>query len=245
MLKGFFITGTDTGVGKTVISAGLVYFLNNLGYRTGAMKPIESGCKIQRFKGLKTNQANTLIPHDGMFLKKIAGMEDSIDLITPIRFKEPLAPFAASKIEGKTINIRRIKSAFSKLSKKYELLIVEGIGGLLVPIKKNYYVLDLAKYIGLPLIVVARPSLGTLNHTMLTVNYAIKEGLQIAGIIINHNKPAENTIAEETNPDILKQISPVPIICIFPYLHNLGNKTIEKTVLQTLNMDTIKKLLYQ
>ncbi|NWF99240.1 MAG: dethiobiotin synthase [Nitrospirae bacterium] len=243
MAKGFFVTGTDTGVGKTIISAGLICFLNNLGYRTGAMKPVESGCRIQRFTGLKTTSADILIPNDGMFLKKIANMQESVDIITPIRFREPLAPFTASKIEGKPINIGKIKDAFSRLSKKYELLIVEGIGGLLVPIKKNYYVLDLAKDIGLPLIVVARPSLGTLNHTMLTVNYAIKEGLRVAGIIMNYNKPPENTIAEKTNSDILKKISPVPIIGIFPYLKNKENKAIEKTVLKILNADTIKYLL--
>ncbi|HGJ64452.1 TPA: dethiobiotin synthase [bacterium] len=243
MAKGFFVTGTDTGVGKTIISASLICFLNNLGYRTGAMKPIESGCKIQRFTGLKTTSTDILIPNDGMFLKKIANMQEPIDLITPIRFREPLAPFTASKIEGKSINIGKIKDAFSRLSKKYELLIVEGIGGLLVPIKKNYYVLDLAKDIGLPLIVVARPSLGTLNHTMLTVNYAIKEGLRVAGIIMNYNKPPENTIAEKTNSDILKKISPIPIIGIFPYLKNMKNKAIEKTVLKILNADTIKYLL--
>jgi len=243
MAKGFFVTGTDTGVGKTIISAGLICFLNNLGYRTGAMKPVESGCRIQRFTGLKTTSADILIPNDGMFLKKIANMQEPVDIITPIRFREPLAPFTASKIEGKPINIGKIKDAFSRLSKKYELLIVEGIGGLLVPIKKNYYVLDLAKDIGLPLIVVARPSLGTLNHTMLTVNYAIKEGLRVAGIIMNYNKPPENTIAEKTNSDILKKISPVPIIGIFPYLKNKKNKAIEKTVLKILNADTIKYLL--
>lgn len=244
--KGFFVTGTDTGVGKTLISGGLIHLLNSLGYKTGGMKPIESGCKTQRFTELKNNQRNKdslLIPHDGMFLKKIAAMEDSLDLITPIRFKEPLAPYAASKIEGKSIDIRKIKNSFTKLSEKYNAMIVEGIGGLLVPIKKKYSVIELAKDIGLPLIVVTRPSLGTLNHTMLTVKYALKEGLHVAGIVINYNKPADNTIAEKTNPDILKEICDIPILGIFPFLKNKKSEIIKKAALENLNRKKIKYLL--
>ena len=114
-------------------------------------------------------------------------MDDSIDLVTPCCFENPLAPMAASEIEGIPVDLEKIKKAYRKLSKNYDAVVVEGIGGLLVPIKRDYFVLDLAKDFGLPIIVVSRPGLGTLNHTMLTVNYAIKEGLNVAGIIINYN----------------------------------------------------------
>ncbi len=239
MAKGFFVTGTDTGVGKTVIVAALVKSIRLLGYSVCVMKPIEAGCKKSKFKV----QKEKLIPSDGIFLRKIAGMDDSIDLVTPITFENPLAPMVASAIEGIPVDIDKIQRAYKELSKKYDVVITEGIGGLLVPIKKDYFVLDLARDFRLPLIVVSRPGLGTLNHTMLTVQYAIKEGLTVAGIIINYTRPLKDTIDEETNPEILKQISPVPLIGIFPYLEDLESSTIEKAVVKNLDMEIIKKYL--
>ena len=163
-----------------------------------------------------------LIPSDGMFLKKMAGMDDPIDLVTPIRLENPLAPFPASEIEDIPVDIEKIRKAYAELSKKYEVVVVEGIGGLLVPIKRDYFVLNLARDFGLPIIIVSRPGLGTINHTMLTVNCAIKEGLTIAGIIINYSLPPEDTPSEKTNPKVIKQISPVPIIGVFPHLEEHG-----------------------
>ena len=244
MAKGFFVTGTDTGVGKTVIVAALVKSIRLLGYSVCVMKPIEAGCKKTEVRSQKSEVRNDLlIPSDGIFLRKIAGMDDSIDLVTPITFENPLAPMVASAIEGIPVDIDKIQRAYKELSKKYDVVITEGIGGLLVPIKKDYFVLDLARDFRLPLIVVSRPGLGTLNQTMLTVNYAIKEDLNVAGIIINYTRSPKDTIDEETNPDIIKQISPVPIIGIFPYLKDLESNTIEKAALKNLDMEIIKKYL--
>ncbi|MBI5188968.1 MAG: dethiobiotin synthase, partial [Nitrospirae bacterium] len=205
MAKGFFITGTDTGVGKTVITAALIRAIGLLGLRACGMKPIETGCI--RAKSKVKNRV--LIPSDGMFLRELTDMDDPIDLVTPVRFENPLAPMVASNIEGIPVDIDKIKRAFEELSKGYDIIVVEGIGGLLVPIKRDYFVLDLVRDFGLPIIVVSRPGLGTINHTMLTVNYAIKEGLEVAGIIINYSRPPEGTLAEDTNPEIIRQISPV------------------------------------
>jgi dethiobiotin synthetase len=244
MAKGFFITGTDTGVGKTVIVAALVKAIGLLGCSVCGMKPIETGCKKTEVRSQKSEVRNDLlIPFDGTFLKKIAGMDDSIDLVTPFTFENPLAPMVASDIEGIPVDIDKIQKAFKELSKKYDVVIIEGIGGLLVPVKKDYFVLDLARDFGLPLIVVSRPGLGTLNHTMLTINYAIKEDLNVAGIIINYTRPPKYTIDEETNPEVIKQISPVPLIGIFPYLKDLESSTIEKAVVKNLDIEIIKKYL--
>ena len=139
--------------------------------------------------------------------------------------------------------MKKYKSHIRDLSKNYDVIIVEGIGGLLVPIKRDYFVLDLAKDFGLPILIVARPGLGTLNHTLLTVNYAIKEGLDVAGMIINYSQPPEGTLAEETNPEIIKQISPVPLIGIFPYLKDLKSRSIEKAAVKNLDIEIIKKYL--
>jgi dethiobiotin synthetase len=245
MTKGFFVTGTDTGVGKTIIAAALIKAAGIAGIRACGMKPIETGCKKTggMRRGGHADKNESLIRPDGMFLKKIAGMEESVDLITPICFESPLAPLSASNIEKKRIEMAKIKKSFARLANNYDAIIVEGIGGLLVPIKKEYFILDLARDLGLPLIIVSRPGLGTINHTMLTVNYALKEGLTVAGIIINYSHPPERDLAEKTNPEVIKQVSPVPLIGIFPYLRDLQGATIEKAAAKNLDMDIVKKHL--
>lgn len=234
MPKGFFVTGTDTGVGKTIITAALIKAAHLLGHKACGMKPIETGC---------LREGDVYIPSDGMFIKTIAHMEETVNHVSPCCFENPLAPFPASEIEGRSVDVEKIQTAYRELSKKYDVIIVEGIGGLLVPVTRDYFVLDLAKDLGLPVIVVSKPGLGTINHTMLTVTHAIKEGLDVAGIIINYSLPPENTPAEKTNPDVLKKVSPVPLIGIFPYLKDLESNTIERAVLKHLDLTVIKKYL--
>jgi dethiobiotin synthetase len=244
MPKGFFITGTDTGVGKTVITAALVKAAQHLGFKAVGMKPIETGCSKSVGSRQHPAQRNDfLIPPDGKFLREISGTEESLDLITPVRFKNPLAPMPASEIEGIPVDIGEITNAFITLTQKYDVLIIEGVGGILVPITKDYSVLDMAKGFGLPVIVVTRPGLGMINHTLLTVNYALREGLPVAGIIINYHQPAEGTIAEQTNPLVLEKICPVPILGIFPYLTNLEHTTIKEAALANLKLEMIRKYL--
>ncbi len=234
MVKGFFITGADTGVGKTIIAGAMIKVLCFLGLKTAGMKPVESGC---------AREGKALIPSDGMFLKQMADMQEPVTQITPCCFENPLAPLPASELEKKSISVTVIKKAYYSLIKYYDAVIVEGVGGLMVPLRENYFTADLAKQMGLPLIVVARPGLGTINHTMLTVNYALKEGLKVAGIIINYSHPPETSLAEKTNPQLLKQICPVPLIGIFPYLKNRNERVIEKTALKYLDLEVIKKYL--
>ncbi|MBI4685557.1 MAG: dethiobiotin synthase [Nitrospirae bacterium] len=234
MAKGFFVTGTDTGVGKTVISAALIKAIGLLGIRVCGMKPIETGC---------TKEGNALMPSDGIFLKSIAHMDETINHITPCCLKHPLAPMVAAEMEGTVININKIKKAFEELTKSYQSIVVEGIGGLLVPINRDYFVLDLARELELPLIIVSRPDLGTINHTLLTVNYAQKEGLKVAGIIINHTYLSEDGMAEKTNPRVIQQLSPAPLLGVFPYLHSMSDEEFERAGLKNLNMDIIKGYL--
>ncbi len=234
MAKGFFITGTDTGVGKTVVAAALIKAIGTFGLKVGGMKPIETGC---------CREGDVLIPSDGMFLKSIAHMDETVNDITPYCFEHPLAPMVAGEIEGISVDVVAITRAFEELAEKYQAIVVEGAGGLLVPISRNYYMLDLAKEFSLPLIVVARPGLGTLNHTLLTVNYAIKEGLQVAGIIINYTYPPEDNMAEKTNPQIFKKISSVPLIGIFPYMCAMSDEEFEKLAFKNFKLDIIKKWL--
>lgn len=240
MSKGIFITGTDTGVGKTIVSAAIIRALIKKGIKVGAMKPAETGCARTEVRSQKSDvrsENESLIPSDGMFLKEMAEMDDSIDMITPIRYEEPLAPMVASELEKIPVEINNIFDAYNVLSKKYDFMVVEGVGGLLVPILKRqeakdkgqkvYFVADLIKDLELPVIVVARPTLGTINHTLLTVNYALREGINVFGVIINFNNPPENSLAEKTNPDVLKELCPVPVIGILPYIKGITLNSID------------------
>jgi dethiobiotin synthetase len=234
MSKGFFITGTDTGVGKTIAAGAIIKAMHFLGMKACAMKPIESGCG---------REGDVLIPYDGMFLKQITHMDEPLATITPCCFESPLAPMTASEVDMKEVNVAEIKKPFYRLLKKYDSIVVEGIGGLMVPIRKDYYALDLAGEFGLPLVVVARPGLGTINHIMLTVNCALREGLNVAGIILNYSAPPGNSISEKTNPKLLSLICPVPVIGIFPYLESVDEDALAQVAMKNLDLEEIKKYL--
>jgi dethiobiotin synthetase len=226
MAKGVFITATDTGVGKTIAAAAIIRALKGQGIKVGAMKPIETGC--MRHDGV-------LIPSDGRFLKKSSGMDDSLDLITPVRFELPLAPHIASQREGVAVELGKVFDAYRVLSSKYDFMVVEGIGGVLVPlagkttgnVPRTYFVVDLINDLKLPAVVVTRPALGTINHTLLTVSHLLNEGVDVVGIIISFSTPAEGTIAETTNAQALKELCPVPVIGVIPWLRATYPEAIE------------------
>ncbi|MCX8031468.1 MAG: dethiobiotin synthase [Thermodesulfovibrionales bacterium] len=225
--KGVFITGTDTGVGKTVISALILRALINIGVKPSVIKPIETGC---------IKKDSNLIPSDGIFLKDMAEMDDPIDIIVPIKYELPLSPLVASRIENKPISFQRIDHSFELLINKYDFLIAEGAGGILVPVaisnnalqKKTIYIADIVKRFNLPLIVVSRATLGTINHTLLTVNYAMSIGINIVGIIINYSKSSDTDISEKTNPQIIHELSPVPVLGVVPYIHKIDKENLDK-----------------
>ena len=158
MVKGFFVTGTDTGVGKTLVAAALARRLRAEGIRAGAMKPIETGCELVD---------GELRPSDGLFLRSACEMTEDLSSIVPFRFEAPVAPLVASDREGRPVDVQVILKEFERLASAYDTLLVEGVGGILIPITQDYFVVDLAKELGLPLIVVATPFLGTINHTLL------------------------------------------------------------------------------
>jgi dethiobiotin synthetase len=242
MSKGIFVTATDTGVGKTVAAAAIVCALKKRGLRVGAMKPVETGCTVED---------GILLPSDGKFLKEVAGMDDSLDWITPLRFEAPLAPYVAAQKEGVPVVIDKILSAYGELSKRYDVMVVEGIGGVLVPlagrktgnIPRTYFVIDLIKDLKLPAVIVTRPSLGTINHTLLTVSQLLNEGVDVKGIIINFSTPPDGSIAEKSNPQALRELCPVPIIGIIPCLRNISMKAIETDAAGCIELDALR--LYQ
>lgn len=234
------MTGTDTGVGKTMVSAALLLGLKRRGRRVGAMKPVETGCPAG---------GGGLVPADGVFLRETAGMDDSLDLVAPSRFALPLAPMVAAEQEGAPVDLDSVMDAYRRLSWKYDFLVVEGAGGLLVPLccgaatrpppalhrPSPYFIRDLIKEMGLPAVVVAQPALGTINHTLLTVEHARKEGITVLGIIINQCDPPGGTIAEKTNPDVLRRLCPVPVLGVLPYNASPSPETIGEAAVRYID----------
>jgi dethiobiotin synthetase len=208
--NGVFITGTDTDVGKTLIAAGLVVALQDQGIDVGVMKPLESGAP---------SFESTPIPRDAFYLKEIAGAQDDLDLINPYRFQAPLAPGVAAEKEGVEVDLQRITETYKELKGRHQFMVVEGAGGLLVPIAKGVLWPELVKLLDLPLLVVARASLGTINHTLLTLSYCQQEGLAVKGLIINKLTPDADP-SEDNNPQVITHASGVPFFGTFPFLRD-------------------------
>ncbi|OGC30846.1 dethiobiotin synthase [candidate division WOR-1 bacterium RIFOXYB12_FULL_52_16] len=148
--------------------------------------------------------------NDALLLKKRLKINDPIHLINPIHLKHPLAPLPAARLEKKKIDLKKIFSAFKELEKKHDLVLVEGVGGVAVPINKNYCVIDLIKDLKLPTIIVARAGLGTINHTLLTVSALREQGIEIMGIILNSFRGKE--LSEKSNAEMIEELSGVPVI---------------------------------
>ncbi len=208
MHKGIFITGTDTGVGKTFVAAGLLQVFRKMGLNVCPMKPVETGC---RMKGGKC------VPEDTLKLVKASGVHEASDVINPYRFKQPLAPSVAAELENITLKKRKILKACHYLLNKYDVTIVEGAGGIMVPVYKKYLFLDLIKDINVPLIIVSRPGLGAINHTLLTIKAAESRGIDILGVIINYTTKTRKGLPEKTNPEIIETLSGVAVLGIVEY----------------------------
>ena len=208
MIKGIFITGTDTGVGKTYVAAGIARSLCSAGINVGVMKPAETGCGMRSGK---------LVPKDAEALVKAAAVRDSLSLVNPYRFQAPVAPSVAAQLKRKTIDPERIIKAFRTLSQRHPCMIVEGAGGIMVPLAKGYLFLDLAEAMGLPVVIVARPGLGTINHTLLTIEALRSRRLTIAGVVINDRQGGRQGLAETTSPAVIQDLSGVPIITTLSY----------------------------
>jgi len=194
-MPGIFITGTDTGSGKTYVTALLAKYLISQGIDVGVMKPIAAG-------PVKDN--------DALYLKKTLKLKDPLELINPVHLKLPLAPYVAAARLKSRINFNAIHKAFGKLSKAHDLILVEGIGGVLVPITQDYFVADLIKDLKLPALIVARAGLGTINHTLLTIEALKRRKITISGIIMNGYRGKD--LSEKSNAEAIEKISKVPVL---------------------------------
>lgn len=199
-MRALFVTGTDTGVGKTRVTAGLAVGVRLAGVSVGVMKPVETGCAPGP-AGLRAADAEVLA--------EFAGVMDADELVCPARYELPLAPAVAAELEGRPVDRSAIRRAFAALAARYRLLLVEGAGGLAVPLGDGAVMADLAAESGGRVLVVARPGLGTLNHTILTVEYARARGLRVLGVAVNR-WPETPGLVERTNLARLPEVTGVP-----------------------------------
>ena len=211
-MPGLFVTGTDTGVGKTRITLAILCVLKAAGHRPGAMKPIASS-GVLGDSGMMTCSD----------VEVLAGcVEAEPGIICSICLPGDLAPSVAAALVGQARPLDYVVDAFQNSmqhwSGRADVMVVEGVGGLLCPIAIDGTVADLAVAIDYPLIVVARRGLGTLNHTLLTVEAARSRGLRVAGVVLNGSEPSTNRLAEETNPrELASRLGDVPILAEIPH----------------------------
>ena len=205
-MRGLFVTGTDTGVGKTVVTAGLARALSDRGVRVGVLKPVETDCPT----GVE--------PADGALLAAAARIPGGADAVVPVRYAEPLAPLVAARRENRPVDLAAIDAAFAQVTADSEFVLVEGAGGISVPITDDLDMAGLAARFGLPVLIVARPDLATLNHTFLTVAYARSRGLAVRGIVLSGGRGEEADVAERTNRSMLEEQCGVPVLGMVPRL---------------------------
>jgi dethiobiotin synthetase len=206
-IPGLFITGTDTGVGKTVIAGAIADWFRRRGLRVGVCKIAATGCPRRR---------EGLVSEDAEFLAACADSSFPLDLICPQRYAEPLAPAVAAERANEPLDWSSIERSLSLISAQSDVMIVEGVGGVMVPMDKKSTVLDVIGWLKLPAVVVARPALGTINHTLLTLNALRSAGAKVAGVVINRYPAQSPGAAEETNPRAIEKWGKTSILCIAP-----------------------------
>lgn len=230
-MNGFFITGTDTNIGKTIATAVLGLLLQKQGKKVRVLKPVASG---------GSHHDGLYVSDDALFLKKTLRLPTPLDLINPICFHEALAPKVAAEIAGKEVDLTAISVAvdYYRNNERPDILLVEGVGGILVPIKHDYLVVDMIRDLKFPVIVVTRPGLGTINHTLLTTSFLKQEKIPIAGIIINHSNKNGKGVAERTNPQEIRRLSGLTLLGEIPFIDDLGQLEMHVTT-NTLNISAL------
>jgi len=228
-LKSLFITGTDTDVGKTYITAGLAVVIRKMGIDVGVMKPFAAGAAQK--KGYKSE--------DIVILSRAAQACDPENLVNPQFFPIPASPYTAWKNLKIKPKINSVLSSFKSLSKIHSMMLVEGMGGIMTPILKNYFVTDLIKDMKIPAILVTRTKVGTVNHTIMTVKMCEKYKIPIKGIIINDFDSDGYKVKELTRD--LKSLTGVPILGSIPFINDLSDASLYRIFKKNLDFKLLLK----
>jgi dethiobiotin synthetase len=227
MAKGIFVVGTDTDVGKTIVTAGLLHVLRSKGHRATYFKGALSGA---------IEEGDKLIPGDTDLVSKVSGLKEPYENITPYIFKTAISPHLASKIEDNPIDLNIIKAKYEELKEKYDFIIAEGSGGIICPLinsdEEIYTLGDLIKDLNMSTVVVARGGVGTINHSVLTVKYMDTIGIKVKGIIINNYE--DNYITKD-NIKVIEKLTGVPVVGKFKTIDKSNIDNIRTCALNTFN----------
>ncbi len=228
MLKSLFIAGTDTDVGKTYITAGLAVALRKMNVDVGVMKPFAAGTAQK--KGYKSE--------DVEILSNAAQTFDSENLVNPQFFPIPASPYTAWKNLKIKPKISTVLSSFKKLSKLHDLILVEGMGGIMTPILKNYYITNLIKEMSIPTVIVTRSKIGTVNHTVMTTEMCKKYKIPIKGIIIN-DFDTGYPVKELTRD--LQNLTGVKVLGSIPFIKDMGDSSLNNIFKKNIDLKSLVK----
>jgi dethiobiotin synthetase len=207
-MRGLFVTATDTGVGKTEVACALIAEARARGLDAVGMKPAQSG--------VVPGEAS-----DAERLREASGAVEPLDAVCPYAFAAPLAPAVAARVEGKEVSFARILAVARALAERHAAVVVEGAGGLLVPLTERETFADLAVALALPVLVVARAGLGTVNHTALTVEALRRRGLAIAALVLNRTAPADDPSVPHNAAEIARATGIAPVAAL-PFVADIG-----------------------
>lgn len=206
-IPGLLITGTDTGVGKTLVAGAIAQWFVRRGRRVAVCKPCATGC-VHRREGL--------VSEDAEFLAHCVDSRFPLEIVCPQRYLEPLAPAVAAERAKEPLDWAAIDQAIQTMCHDSSVIVVEGIGGIMTPMDRKHTFLDVAAWLNLPAVVVARPGLGTINHTLLTCQALGDRGVRVIGVVINRYPPETPDVAVETNPRAIERWGKVPVLCLVP-----------------------------
>ncbi len=215
-VRGFFVTGTDTGVGKTVVAAAITVVLRNAGVNAAPMKPVQTGAR---------RVGGELRSEDLDFCLKASELEldyEEYKLLCPVRLPLAASPHLAAAKAGVHLSASEIAGAVLRAARRWPYLVVEGAGGVLVPLNNEETFLELTVRLDLPVVVVTRPGLGTINHTLLTVRELVRAGLRIAGVVFCHSTPEPPGLIEKDNVRTIERLTGVRVLGRLPYLGDLS-----------------------
>ncbi|MGG1658658.1 dethiobiotin synthase [Brevibacillus sp. NRS-1366] len=226
---GLFLSGTDTGVGKTIVTAGIAAALRQDEVDVGVWKPVQSGALA--------NEPES----DAYLLKELGGVEDAYEEIAPLVFPAPLTPLLAAEAVGKSLTMNEVVAGGQLLMERHPALLVEGAGGLMVPLTRTEMMAHLAVRLKLPLLLVARAGLGTINHTLLSVWYARKLGIEVVGVILNETAPrATGDESVKSNAHMIELYGEVPVWGTLPWIEGpLNSEQLAFTVREHIDLSGI------
>ncbi len=237
-MLGFFITGTDTEIGKTLITSFLTLGLRQEGINTCPIKPLATGA-------LQID--GEAVSEDAQVYQRLCGLSEPLKTLNPFCLDYPASPHFSAQIQQIPIDMQKIHDSILSLSQRYQALLIEGIGGWMVPIHENYFVADWACDLKLPVLVVSANKLGTLNHTLLTLESIRAKNLEPAGVIFTHLTPGPHSPVQKNNTQTIERLGHVPILGSVPYLSNIREQKPEiiyERIKDSFLWNRIKNILF-